>query len=156
MSPRIDFPKASPGAVLAMSGLEKHMTTTTIDKPLYELVKIRSSQINACAFCLDMHTKDARALGETEQRIYGLSEWREAPGYTPRERAALAWTEALTLIAFERVPDTLFEEARAQFSETELVDLTIGINAINGWNRIAIAFDLPVGQYQPAVKAASA
>ena len=98
MSPRIDFRKASPGAALAMSGLEKHMATTTVEKPLYELVKIRSSQINACAFCLDMHTKDARALGESEQRIYGLSAWREAPFYTPRERAALAWTEALTLI----------------------------------------------------------
>ncbi len=156
MPPRIDFRKASPGAVQAMSGLEKHMATTTIEKPLYELVKIRSSQINACAFCLDMHTRDARALGETEQRIYGLSAWREAPFYTPRERAALAWTEALTLIAFERVPDALFDEARSQFSETELVDLTIGINVINGWNRLAVAFQLPVGHYQPVGKATSA
>ncbi len=156
MAPRIDYRKASPGAVLAMMALEKHVAASTIEKPLYELVKLRASQINACAFCLDMHSKDARAQGETEQRIYGLSAWREAPWYTPRERAALAWTEALTLIAFERVPDALFEEARSQFSETELVDLTIGINAINGWNRIAVAFQLPVGDYRPAVKAASA
>lgn len=155
MSPRIDYRKASPGAVQAMVALETHVAASTIAKPLYELVKIRSSQTNACAFCLDMHSKNARALGETEQRIYGLSAWREAPFYTPRERAALGWTEALTLIASERVPDELFEEARAQFSEAELVDLTIGINAINGWNRIAIAFQLPVGNYQPAVKAPS-
>jgi alkylhydroperoxidase family enzyme len=102
-----------------------------------------------------MHTQDARAGGETEQRIYALSAWRETPFFTERERAALAWTEAVTLIAFERVPDALFDEARSQFSETELVDLTIGVNAINSWNRIAVAFRLAPGVYKPAVKNAS-
>ncbi len=154
MKARLDWRRASPGAVHAMLGLEKHLSTTRIEKPLYELIKIRTSQINGCAYCLDMHTKDARAAGETEQRIYALSAWRETPFFTERERAALAWTEAITLIAFERVPDPLFDEARAQFDETELVDLTIGINAINAWNRIAVAFRLVPGADQPAVKSA--
>jgi len=154
MTARLDFRKASPGAVEAMFGLERHMAQTAIEKPLYELVKIRSAQINGCAFCLDLHARVARAGGETEQRIYALSAWRETPFFSERERAALAWTEALTLIASERVPDALFDEARAQFSETELVDLTIGINAINGWNRIAVAFRVPPGVDQP-VKAAA-
>jgi AhpD family alkylhydroperoxidase len=156
MTARIDYRQASPGAVQAMLGLEKHMSTTRIEKALYELIKIRASQINGCAYCLDMHTQDARVGGETEQRIYALSAWRETPFFTERERAALAWTEAVTLIAFERVPDALFDEARSQFSETELVDLTIGVNAINGWNRIAVAFRLVPGVYKPAVKSASA
>jgi AhpD family alkylhydroperoxidase len=156
MTARIDYRQASPGAVQAMLGLEKHMSTTRIEKALYELIKIRASQINGCAYCLDMHTQDARVGGETEQRIHALSAWRETPFFTERERAALAWTEAVTLIAFERVPDALFDEARSQFSETELVDLTIGVNAINGWNRIAVAFRLVPGVYKPAVKSASA
>ncbi len=159
-SPRIDYRKASPGAVLAMLALEKHVAASTIEKPLYELVKIRASQLNGCAFCLDMHTKDARAAGETEQRLHALAAWRETPFFTARERAALAWTEALTLIASERPPgtirDALFDDVRAQFDEKEVVDLTIGVNAINGWNRIAVAFRLPVGDYMPAVKAAAA
>jgi AhpD family alkylhydroperoxidase len=154
MTPRLDYRAASPGAVRAMLGLERHMATTSIEKPLYELLKIRASQINGCAFCLDMHTRDARAGGETEQRIYALPAWRETPFFTDRERAALAWTEALTLIAREHVPDALFDEARAHFSETELVDLTIGINAINGWNRIGVAFRLAPGVDQPAKAAA--
>jgi AhpD family alkylhydroperoxidase len=149
---RLDYRKASPGVAQAMLGLEKHMSTTRIEKPLYELIKIRASQINGCAYCLDMHTQDARAGGETEQRLYALSAWREAPFYTDRERAALAWTEAVTLIAFERVPDELFNDARAQFSEAELADLTLGVIAINGWNRIAVAFRLAPGRYRPAVK----
>ena len=151
---RLDYRKASPGVAQAMLGLEKHMATTRIEKPLYELVKIRASQINGCAYCLDMHTQDARAGGETEQRIYGLSAWREAPFYTERERAALSWTEAVTLIAFERVPDELFNEARAHFSEAELTDLTLGVIAINGWNRIAVAFRLEPGHYRPVVRPA--
>jgi AhpD family alkylhydroperoxidase len=155
-SPRIDYRKASPGAAQAMYALEKHVASSRIEKPLYELVKIRTSQINGCAYCLDMHTQDARAAGETEQRIYALSAWRETPFFTDRERAALAWAEALTLVAFERVPDALFDETRSQFSETELVDLTLGVIAINGWNRIAVAFRLPPGNYQPVVKSASA
>ena len=151
---RIDFRKASPGAAQAMLALEKHVAASTIEKSLYELVKIRASQINGCAYCLDMHTQDARAMGETEQRIYALSAWRETPFFTPRERAALAWTETLTLVALEqRVPDELFDATREHFSEAELVDLTIGVIAINGWNRIAIAFALPVGHYKPAVEA---
>lgn len=154
MTPRLDYRAASPGGVRAMLGLERHMATTTIEKPQYELVKIRASQINGCAFCLDMHTRDARAGGETEQRIYALPAWRETPFFTDRERAALAWTEAVTLIAREHVPDALFDEARAKFSETELVDLTIGINSINGWNRIGIAFRLSPGADQPAKAAA--
>ena len=154
MSLRIDYRKASPGAAQAMLALEKHVAASTIGKGLYELVKIRASQINGCAYCLDMHTQDARAMGETEQRLYALSAWRETPFFTPRERAALAWTETLTLIALEqRVPDELFDATREHFSDAELVDLTIGVIAINGWNRIAIAFALPVGNYQPAVDA---
>jgi AhpD family alkylhydroperoxidase len=142
-SARLDYAKASPCARLAMLALEKHVASSRIEKPLYELIKIRASQINGCAFCLDMHTRDARAAGEQEHRIHTLPAWREAPFYTDRERAALAWTEAVTLIAFERVPDPLYEEARSQFSEQELVDLTIAVIAINGWNRIAVSFRLP-------------
>ncbi len=154
IAPRIDYRKASPGAARAMHALEKHVAASTIEKRLYELVKIRASQINGSAFCLDMHTQDARSMGESEQRIYALSAWRETPFFTPRERAALAWTETLTLIALEqRVPDDLFDSTREQFSEAEVVDLTVGIIAINGWNRMAIAFALPVGSYKPAVKA---
>ncbi len=153
-SPRIDYRKASPGAAHAMLALEKHVAASRIDKPLYELVEIRVSQINGCACCLDMHTKDARAAGETEQRLYALSAWREAPFYTPRERAALDWAEALTLVALERrVPDPLYDATREHFDAVELVDLTLGVVAINGWNRIAIAFALPVGGYAPAVGA---
>lgn len=110
---------------------------------------MRASQLNGCAFCLDMHSKDARAAGETEQRLYLLDAWREAPCYSERERAALAWTEALTLIAGNHVPDEVYEAARRQFSEQELVNLSMAIIAINGWNRLAIAFRSPVGQYQP-------
>jgi AhpD family alkylhydroperoxidase len=111
---------------------------------------MRASQINGCGYCLDMHSKDARAQGETEQRLYVLPAWREAPFYTDRERAALAWTEALTLVAESHVPDEVFEEARAQFSEQELVDLSLAIVAINGWNRVAIAFRSEPGTYRRA------
>ena len=153
-SARLDYRKASPGVAQAMMALERHVAASAIEKPLYELVKVRASQINGCAYCLDMHTKDARAAGETEQRLYAVSVWRETPFFTPRERAALAWTEALTTVAdTQHVPDALFEESRAHFDEAELVDLTLGVIAINGWNRIAIAFALPVGNYAAAVKA---
>jgi AhpD family alkylhydroperoxidase len=152
MSARLDYRKASPGAVRAMSGLEMHTRESSIEPSLRELVKMRASQINGCAFCLDMHSKDARAAGETEQRLYLLSAWEEAPFYTERERAALAWTEAVTLVADGHVPDEVFERAHAQFSDEELVDLTLAIVAINGWNRLAIAFRADVGGYEPQAK----
>jgi AhpD family alkylhydroperoxidase len=117
---------------------------------------MRASQINGCAYCLDMHTKDARHNGETEQRLYGLSAWRETPFYTDRERAALEWTEAVTLVSDSHVPDDVFERVSAQFSEPELVALTFGVVVINCWNRLSIAFRPPVGSYQPAAAAAAA
>jgi AhpD family alkylhydroperoxidase len=132
-----------------MSGLEKYVHASGLEESLLELVKIRASQINGCAFCLDMHIKDARAEGETEERIYLLNAWEEAPNYSPRERAALAWTEAVTLISEDRVPDAVYDLARSQFSEKELVDLTMAIVAINGWNRLEIAFRGEPGLYKP-------
>lgn len=150
MSPRIDYAKVAPGALRAMYGLEKYLAESSIDPALCELVKLRASQINGCAYCIDMHTKDARARGETEQRLYGLVAWREAPYYTERERAALEWTEALTSIAENHVPDELYEQTRRQFSEQEIVDLTLAVVTINAWNRIAISFRSEPGTYQPA------
>jgi AhpD family alkylhydroperoxidase len=152
MEPRIDYVKVSPEAVRAMYGLEGFVRRT-IDHSLVHLVKMRASQINGCAYCIDMHSKDARADGETEQRLYALDAWRETPFYTPRERAALAWTEALTNIRDGHVPDAAYEEARAEFGEEELVNLTMAVVAINGWNRIAIAFRNVPGSYQPKVHA---
>jgi AhpD family alkylhydroperoxidase len=156
MSARLNYQKVSPGAIRAMSGLEMYVRESSIEAPLRELVKMRASQINGCAYCLDMHSKDARAAGETEQRLYVLSAWEEAPFYTDRERAALAWTEAVTLIADGHVPDEVFERARAEFSEEELVDLTLAIVAINGWNRLAVSFRADVGGYQSPHAAQSA
>jgi AhpD family alkylhydroperoxidase len=152
MPTRLDYRKAAPGAVRAMSGLETYLNESGLESPLRELVKVHASQINGCAFCIDMHTKDARAYGETEQRLYALPAWREAPFYTERERAALAWTEAVTLVTESHVPDDVFEQAREHFGERELVDLTLAVVAINGWNRIAIAFRPEVGTYQPAAR----
>jgi AhpD family alkylhydroperoxidase len=125
-----------------------------LEASLLELVRMRASQINGCAYCLDMHSKDARAAGETEQRLYLLSAWREAPCYTARERAALAWTEALTLIAEDQVPDAVYDEARQYFSEQELVNLSVAVVAINGWNRLAISFRSEVGAYRAGMVAA--
>ena len=133
----------------ALLALESYMRRSSLEKPLYELVKLRASQINGCAYCLDMHSKDARADGETEQRIYCLPAWRECPFYTDRERAALEWTEAVTLITEGHVPDEVFERVRAHFSEKELVDLNFAVIAINAWNRLAIPFRTEVGGYQP-------
>jgi AhpD family alkylhydroperoxidase len=121
-----------------------------VERPLFELVKIRASQINGCAYCLDMHTKDARRAGETEQRIYALSAWRETPFFTDRERAALDWTEAITRVADTHVPDDVFERVSKQFKEEELVALTFAVVVINSWNRLAISLRPPVGSYQPA------
>ena len=149
MQPRIEYGKAAPGVPAAMSGLERYVHQSGLDPSLVELVKLRASQINGCAYCIDMHTKDARARGETEQRLYELNAWRETPFYTERERAALAWTEAVTLVSDGHVPDDVYEEARAQFGEKELVDLTLAIVAINGWNRLAISFRSVPGTYQP-------
>lgn len=146
---RVDYKAASPGAFKAMLGLETYVRGSGLEHSLLELVKTRVSQINGCAHCLDMHTKDARAAGETEQRLYLLDAWREAPFYTERERAALAWTEAVTLVADGHVPDDVYEIARKHFSEPELVELTLVIAAINAWNRFAISFRTNVGTYQP-------
>ncbi|MEB2313730.1 MAG: carboxymuconolactone decarboxylase family protein [Sorangiineae bacterium] len=149
MTQRINYAEASPDSLAAMMALETHVARSSLERPLVELVKMRASQLNGCAYCLDMHSKDARAAGETEQRLYLLNAWREAPFYTPRERAALAWTEALTLISKGEVPDALYQEVRAQFSEKELVELSIAVIAINGWNRLAIPFRAEPGHYQP-------
>jgi AhpD family alkylhydroperoxidase len=150
MSARIDYTKAAPGALQAMYGLEKYLSKSSIEAPLRELIKLRASQINGCAYCIDMHWKDARAGGETEQRLYGLAAWHEAPYYSERERTALEWTEALTLIADNHVPDEVYEKAAKQFSEQELVDLTLAVATINAWNRILISFRVEPGKYQPA------
>ena len=131
-----------------MLGLEMFVRKSGLEPSLVELVKMRASQMNGCAFCIDMHSKDARAEGETEQRLYALNAWRETPFYTDRERAALAWAEAVTKIA-EGVPDAVFEEARKHFSEQELVNLTMAVVTINGWNRLSIAFHAVPGEYQP-------
>ena len=150
MQPRMDYVKAAPDGYKAMSGLESYVRQCGLEHPLLELVKIRASQINGCAFCLDMHTKDARAAGETEQRLYALAAWEETPFFTDRERAALAWTEAVTRVVDTHVPDDVFELVRKQFTERELADLTLAIVTINGWNRLAVAFRKVPGTYQPA------
>src|SRR5579864_8725966 len=148
MKARIDLMHVNPGVVQAMLGLERQVRQAGFDNKLLELVRMRASQLNGCAYCLDMHSKDARAEGETEQRLYGLSAWREAPYYTDRERAALEWTEAVTLISRDQVPDEVYERVRRQFSEAELVNLTLAVIAINSWNRLAIACRAVPGTYQ--------
>jgi AhpD family alkylhydroperoxidase len=156
MKSRINVAHVSPAAYRAMSGLETYIHSSKLEPGLVHLLKMRASQINGCAYCLDMHSKDARALGETEQRLYGLDAWREAPYYTDRERAALAWIESITLITQGHVPNFVYEQARAVFSEQELVDLAMVAVAINGWNRLAIAFRAEAGAYQPQQTAKSA
>jgi len=146
----MDYMKTAPDGYKAMSALESYVRQSDLEHSLLELVKTRASQINGCAFCLDMHTKDARAAGETEQRLYTLSAWRETPFFSDRERAALAWTEAVTRVADTHIPDDVFERVRQQFTEKELADLTLAIVTINGWNRLAIAFRKVPGSYQPA------
>ncbi|MBS0437885.1 MAG: carboxymuconolactone decarboxylase family protein [Proteobacteria bacterium] len=153
MTQRLNYYAASPDGFKAMRALQAHVDGCGIEHTLLELVKMRASQINGCAYCLDMHSKDARAAGETEQRLYLLDAWREAPFYSARERAALAWTEALTRIAGNDVPDALYDEARQHFSDRELVDLSLAIIAINGWNRLAIPFRSQAGTYQPGTHA---
>ncbi|MBS0613674.1 MAG: carboxymuconolactone decarboxylase family protein [Proteobacteria bacterium] len=147
MQQRLDYKSASPDAFKAMLGTETQVHRSGLEESLLELVKTRASQLNGCAWCLDMHTKDARARGETEQRLYLLAAWREAPFYSDRERAALAWTEALTQIPAHGISDELYSEVRRHFDEKKLVDLTLAIIAINGWNRMNVAFRTAVGNY---------
>ena len=147
MNARIDLMHVNPGVVQAMLGLERQVRKGGLDNRLLDLVRMRASQINGCAYCLDMHSKDARATGETEQRLYGLNAWRETPYYSERERAALEWTEAVTLVAAGHASDEVFERVREQFSDDELVHLTLAIVAINGWNRLNIAARTVPGDY---------
>jgi AhpD family alkylhydroperoxidase len=149
MEPRLKYTELSPDGYKAMAALEGYVRRCGLEHPLLELIKMRASQINGCAYCIDMHWKDARAAGETEQRLYGLSAWRESPYYTDRERAALEWTEAVTLVSKDQIPDQVFDQVKPHFSDKELVDLTWAIVAINSWNRMAIAVRATPGQYQP-------
>jgi len=148
MEQRLDFLKTTPNVVRAMLGLHKPLSQSGLETKLLDLVYFRVSQINGCAYCLDMHSKDLRAAGESEQRLYTLEAWRESPFYTDRERAALAWAEAVTTLRDKEVPDDVYEQARAQFSETELVNLTLAVITINGWNRFNIAFRTTPGTYE--------
>ena len=150
MKARINYTK---GAYDAMDALDQYVQKCGLETSLLWLVQFRASQINGCAYCLDTHSKDLRAAGESEQRLYSLPAWRECPYYTPRERAALAWAEAVTEIAMDRVPDAVYEEARAHFTEKELADLTVAVATINAWNRLSIAARLVPGNYQPAAVA---
>jgi len=152
MQERINAAKVSPDGYRALVHLENYVRRSGLEASLLELIRMRASQINGCAYCLDMHSKDARAAGETEQRLYGLDAWREAPYYSDRERAALAWTEAVTLVHQGHVPDEVYDLARRHFTEKELVDLTTAVAAINAWNRLAISLRAPAGTYQPTVR----
>jgi len=149
MNPRYDPAKLSPLGYKAMLDLEHYLTNCGLEPTLLDLLKLRASQINGCAYCIDMHSKDLRAIGETEQRLYALDAWRETPFYSDRERAALAWTEAVTRVASNHVPGTIYQETRSHFSEKEISDLTLAIAAINAWNRIAISSRAVPGDYQP-------
>ncbi len=148
MEERIHYAKVAPLAYHAMLGLEKYLHECGLEEGLLHLIKLRASQINGCAYCLDMHWKDLRAIGETEQRLYSLDAWQECPYYTDRERAALAWTDAVTRVADTHVPDEIYERVRKQFSEKELADLTLAVATINAWNRLAISGRTTPGTYQ--------
>jgi AhpD family alkylhydroperoxidase len=154
MKPRMEYWRAAPGGFKAMASLEAYLRECGLEKGLLHMLKLRASQMNGCAYCIDMHWKDARAAGESDQRLYGLDAWREAPYYSERERAALAWAEALTDITNGHVPDAVYEEARAHFSEKELADLGWAVAAINAWNRVSIAFRSEAGSYRPPAPAA--
>lgn len=149
MTARLRAMQAAPGAYQAMLRLEEYVEQCGLERSLLLLIQTRASQINGCAFCLDMHTKDARAEGESEQRLYLLPAWREAPFYSERERAALEWTEAVTLVAESQVPDEVYERVRPHFSDEELANLTLAIGTINVWNRLNVAFRTPTGSYRP-------
>jgi AhpD family alkylhydroperoxidase len=150
MEERIDYMKVSSGAYHPLIELEKYLRGCGLEESLLNLVRLRASQINGCAYCLDMHWKDLRALGESEQRLYSLDAWQESPYYSDRERAALAWTEAVTRVSETHVPDEVYEEAKKHFSEKELADLTVAVAMINLWNRLLIAGRKTPGAYQPA------
>jgi AhpD family alkylhydroperoxidase len=152
MQARLNPQAIAPDGYKTMVALELYLHRSGLERPLIELVKLRASLINGCAFCIDMHTKDARAAGETEQRLYCLSAWRECPFYSDRERAALEWTEAVTLITYGHVPDEVFERVRGQFTDQELVNLNYAVVAINAWNRIAIPFRSVPGEYRPPAR----
>ena len=149
MEPRIEYAKVAPGAVQAMQALEGYIRQSGLEPDIFELVRVRASQINGCAFCIDMHTKEARAAGESEQRVYALDVWRETPFFSEREQAALEWTEAVTRVSERHVPDEVYERAREQFTEKELVELTMAVVVTNGWNRLAISTRAVPGSYQP-------
>ncbi|HYL99416.1 MAG TPA: carboxymuconolactone decarboxylase family protein [Blastocatellia bacterium] len=150
MKARFNYAKVAPGVYESMDALEQYLEKCGLEESLLHLVRLRTSQINGCAYCLDMHWKDLRAIGEEEQRLYSLDAWRECPYYTDRERAALAWTEAVTLVANDHVPDAAYEQARQYFNEKELADLTLSIAAINSWNRLSIAARTVPGGYKAA------
>jgi len=156
MPPRLDYLKLSRSGYEAMLGLERYLRHCSIEEPLLHLLKLRVSQINGCAYCIDMHWKDLRALGESEQRLYGLDAWEESPYYTDRERAALAWAEAVTHLREGHVSDELFDRTKKQFKENEIADLTFAAATINAWNRLAISARSEPGLYQPQKHAAAA
>jgi AhpD family alkylhydroperoxidase len=151
---RIEYATVAPAALRAVTGLEQYVRQSGLDHGLLKLVKLRASYINGCAYCVDMHTKEARAAGESEQRLYAIPVWRETPFFSARERAALEWTEAVTRLGHDGVPDELFALARTQFTDDELVNLTMAVIAINAWNRLAVTFQADVGSYQPALRSA--
>jgi AhpD family alkylhydroperoxidase len=155
MEQRIDLTKHALDAQKSLYALEKYIANSGLDHKLIHLLKMRASQINGCAYCIDMHSKDARALGESEQRLYELNAWRETPFYTDRERAALEWTESLTLVSQTHVPDEVYESMKKHFSEKEIVDLSILVSVINVWNRLAISTRTMPGTYKPQQAAAS-
>ncbi|MPZ17739.1 MAG: carboxymuconolactone decarboxylase family protein [Luteitalea sp.] len=150
---RIDYRESARGALKALFGLETYLRSSGLERNLLHLIKLRVSQLNGCAYCIDMHSKDLRTAGDSEQRLYLLDAWKESPFYTERERAALAWAEAVTRLTGGEVPDEVFKLARKEFSETELADLTLAVAAINSWNRLNIAFRVTPGSYQPAAQA---
>lgn len=156
MKERLNYVKAAPEVYKTMFGVHEYLEKSGLDKKLMDLVYLRASQINRCAFCIDMHTKDLRAMGVSEQDLYMLSAWREWPAYSEKERAALEWTESVTLLTEGFVPDEVYDKVRAQFSEKELTQLTLAVIAINGWNRLNVAFRKPAGAYQPAAAGAVA
>ena len=148
MQARLDYTKIAPEVYRSMLGLEKTINSSGLEEILLDLIRLRVSQMNRCAYCIDMHAKDLQARGESQQRIYLLNAWRESPFYTPRERTALAWAESLTRVSGEHLSDEMYEEARNQFTEAEIVNLTLAVVSINGWNRLNVAFKIPPGSYQ--------
>src|SRR5262245_8522504 len=152
MSVRLNYGKVASGVYDAMDGLDRYIAACGLEESLLHLIKLRASQINGCAYCLDMHWKDLRAIGETEQRLYSLDAWRECPYYSERERAALEWTEAVTLVTVGHVDDEVYDGVQAHFTKAELANLTMAVTTINAWNRLCIAGRLAPGTYQPAAK----